>query len=52
VVTAPASATVATSGAVQIDWSALSGGTRYLGKVGYSDGVEPLGETEVIINTQ
>jgi len=52
VVTAPASATVATSGAVQIDWSALSGGTRYLGKVGYSDGVESLGETEVIINTQ
>ena len=51
-VTAPASATVGTTGQVQVDWAALTGGTRYLGKIGYNDGVDSLGVTEVMINTQ
>ena len=52
-VTAPASAVLGTSDQVDIDWSGLNPGTRALGIVNYSDGVNDLSTpTEVMINTQ
>lgn len=52
-ISAPASAVVGTSGQIDISWSGLSGGTRALGIIDYSDGVDTLGpQTEVMINTQ
>lgn len=52
-ITPPASAVSGATGSVMIDWFGLSSGTRALGIVNYSDGVDPsIGQTEVMINTQ
>lgn len=52
-ITAPASAMGGTTGQVDIDWFGLNSGTRALGIVSYSDGVDLLNaQTEVMINTQ
>ncbi len=52
-VTAPPAAVLGTDGQISIDWFGLSAGTRALGIVSYSDGVDALsGQTEVMIDTQ
>ncbi len=49
-ITAPASATLGTTGDVTINWSGLTPGARHLGIVSYDDGVIPLSiQTEVMI---
>lgn len=50
--TAPANATVATTGTVMLDWFGLSAGTRHLGTITHSDGSDELAETEVMIDAQ
>ncbi len=52
IVTAPASAVIGTTETVTVDWSALAPGTRYLGILTHSDGVNPLRQTGVVIDTQ
>ena len=49
-VTAPGAATLGT-GTVTVDWSGLTGGTKYLGAVSHSDGTEVLDLTLVSIAT-
>lgn len=52
-VTTTNSATSGTFNNVNISWSDLTPGSRYLGIMTYSDGATPLnGSTEVMINTQ
>ena len=52
-ITAPSSAVLGAGGQVDIDWFGLNPGTRALGIVNYSDGVNALSsQTEVMINTQ
>ena len=48
---APASATLGTTGTVDISWSGLAGGTFYLGAISHSDGVDSLGLTLVSVDT-
>lgn len=50
--TAPASATVATTGTVTLDWFGLTAGTRNLGTIVHSDGSDELAGTEVMIDAQ
>lgn len=51
--TAPASAVVGTSGQIDLSWFGLTPGTRVLGTVNYSDGVDPLNaQTIVEIDTR
>jgi len=45
-------AVLGTTGTVTVDWTGLSSGTRHLGFLNHSDGVENLGRTELLINTQ
>ena len=52
VITPPAGAVVGTTGNVAVDWAALPAGTRALGIISHSDGIDTLGLTEVLINTQ
>lgn len=52
VITAPASATLGASETVTVDWSGLNAGTRYLGRIGHSDGVDTLATTDVAVDTQ
>jgi len=52
-VSAPTSAVINTSGQIDLSWSGLNPGTRALGILNYSDGVDELdNQTEVMINTQ
>jgi hypothetical protein len=52
-VTAPSSAVVGESGQVDVSWSGLAAGTRYLGQISYSDGAKTLDpKTDVEINTR
>ena len=46
-VSAPASATIGTSGSITASWSGLAAATRYLGFVSYSDGTAERGRTIV-----
>ncbi len=41
VVTAPAAATTGTVGAINLNFSGLAAGTKYLGSVAYDDGESP-----------
>lgn len=50
-VDAPLVATIGTSGAVVLNFSGLSAGTRYLGAVAYSDGLTEFGRTIVRVDT-
>ncbi len=45
-------AVLGTTGAVTVEWTGLSSATRHLGFLNHSDGVENLGRTELLINTQ
>ncbi len=49
---APNTATLGSSGAVTVDWTGLTPGTRYLGNVIHSDGSNTLGQTSVLIDTR
>lgn len=49
---APSSATVGTTGTIDVSWSGLSAGTRYLGAVSHSDDAGLLGLTLVEVDTQ
>jgi len=51
-VTAPTSAVQGAVGNIMIDWAGFTPGTRYLGIMNYDDGADPLGSTEVMIDTQ
>ena len=48
---APASAVAGATATVHIEWTGLSADTRYLGSVGYSDGVDEFGQTLVSITS-
>ena len=48
---APSSVTPGDTATVTLDWFGLSAGTKYLGAVSHSDGVDPLGLTLVMIDT-
>jgi len=48
--TAPAAALLGQTETIQVDWAGLSGGTKYLGSVNYSDGT-PVGSTVIRIDT-
>jgi subtilisin family serine protease len=50
-VATPASATVGETSNIVLTWASLAVGTRYLGIVGYSDGVDEFGGTLVSIAT-
>jgi hypothetical protein len=50
-VTAPTTATAATSASITLDFSGLAAGTKYLGAVTYSDGVTEFGRTVVRVDT-
>ncbi len=50
-VTTP-TAVVGTTGTVDVEWQGLAPGTRHLAILNHSDGVETIGETELLINTQ
>jgi hypothetical protein len=50
-VTAPATATIGETASIELTWSGLAAGARYLGVVGYSDGVDEFGGTLVSIVT-
>jgi subtilisin family serine protease len=46
------SAVVGETGTVTVEWADLAPDTRYLGLLNHSDGVENIGQTELLINTQ
>jgi subtilisin family serine protease len=48
---APASASVGATGSVDISWSGLSAGTKYLGAVSHSDAIDILALTLIDIDT-
>jgi hypothetical protein len=50
-VTAPP-AVLGTTGTVNVEWTGLAPGTRYLGFLNHSNGTEGIGQTELQINTQ
>lgn len=50
-VTAPPTATIGETATVDLAWSGLDAATRFLGVVGYHDGVDEIGSTLVSINT-
>ncbi len=51
-VTAPSSATIGQAGTVTVDWNGLAPGTRYLGILNHDNGSEPIGRTELLIDTR
>jgi subtilisin family serine protease len=48
-VTDPGDATVGGSADITVDWSGLTAGTRYLGRISYSNGTDEIGNTLVSI---
>ncbi len=51
-VTAPSSATSGTTGTVTVEWMDLDPGTRHLGILNHTDGMDVIDQTELLINTQ
>ena len=51
VVSAPASAMLGTTGTVVISWAGAADGTKHLGAVSHSDGVDTIGLTLVSVDT-
>ena len=52
IVSAPTTATIGGSGTIDVSWSSLVAGKRYLGAVGYSDGSSLIGRTLVSVSTK
>ena len=45
-------AVIGETGTVTVEWEGLAPGTRHLGFLNHSNGVENIGQTELLINTQ
>jgi hypothetical protein len=48
-VSAPGAATTGATGAITLNFSGLTAGTKYLGSVAYGDGVNPLPAAPTIV---